>query len=600
MNLELLEQRAVFSAAMDLIGMTAVRDHPIYRQFDGSGTTVVVIDSAINWAHSLLTNAKVRDITVLGNASPRAVEDHGTGVASVVAGRNADVGVATDAGLIGIRYDNNHFNQFEELEGRDAWLAFQPYLSQILQWVLANADEYNIVAVNMSLGDNGVYANPSDGAFYSLSHDMAALQAAGVAIVSAAGNEFADHESRGVSFPAISSTISASAVFSANLGSQANIGHYTTGPDHIAAFSNRPYDDQTPGLFAPGARVKTARYLGGTELSDGTSFAAPMISGAIAVVQEAAKFYAGEFLSTEDVQTLLLETADVIYDGDDENDIVVNTFATYRRLNVHDAIRALELIYGDPKGDPADLRVTGGSDQLRPIASGSKPTLGKNTAFGQVDTANRSRDAIYTLNNTGERLLTIDSVTIKGRDIVDFRVVSIEDEAVPGGYSTTLRVRFDPSQFGKRVAVVHIQTNDADRPAYKIKLSGRGVPSASAPDVDVTGGFASINDGQTKVFAETGQRFESTSVPGYETRVFTITNVGKSKLTLSTVSISGGSGRFVVLAQPNVRNLLPGRTSVFTIRFAALDSTTWDATVRFTSNDPDEDIFTFRIRGIGQ
>ena len=45
----------------------------------------------------------------------------------------------------------------------------------------------------------------------------------------------------------------------------------------------------------------------------GTSMAAPMVSGAIALMQDAAMTFGGRYLSTSDVQTILRSSADTIH-----------------------------------------------------------------------------------------------------------------------------------------------------------------------------------------------------------------------------------------------------------------------------------------------
>ncbi|MFM7370073.1 MAG: hypothetical protein ACKO2Z_20250, partial [Sphaerospermopsis kisseleviana] len=81
-----------------------------------------------------------------------------------------------------------------------------------LQWVLDNRNQYNIIAVNMSLEvpetfiTNNSQIESQGGIITEINDIINRLENAGVTVVSAAANDYAVKQIPGVSFPGISST----------------------------------------------------------------------------------------------------------------------------------------------------------------------------------------------------------------------------------------------------------------------------------------------------------------------------------------------------------------------------------------------------------
>lgn len=313
--------------AFDLIGLTQLRNDSRFADIDGSNTTVAVIDSGLDQYHSLLRSAYVTGYDFVNNTVSSVDRlQHGTHVSGTIGARDENVGIATDAGLIGLQVFQNGFASNGRIE--DA-----------LEWVLANHERYNIVAVNMSLG-SGFLTSESQSRFSMLYDDVKRLEDAGVAVVAAAGNNYKNTESQNVAEPGVFSTFAVGAVWQdgrySNTRFDAGAIDYTTGADRIASFSQRMTGPNT--LFAPGAYIRSTIPGGGLMEMAGTSMATPMVSGAIALLQEAALTFGGRKLSPNELVDILRSTADSVYDGDDENDNVRNTNTTYPRLNVYKAV----------------------------------------------------------------------------------------------------------------------------------------------------------------------------------------------------------------------------------------------------------------------
>ncbi|WP_342364198.1 CARDB domain-containing protein [Terrarubrum flagellatum] len=257
--------------ASALTGLSAYRADPRFAGFDGSGTTVAVIDTGIDVNSSFFGPDRngdgVSDRIVYqydfadhdGDASDRS--GHGSNVSSIIAGSDATYGgVAPGADIVALKvFSDNGAGYFA-------------YVEQALQWVVANAAAYHISVVNLSLGDGADWTTASSR--YGLGDEFAALASEGVIVVAAAGNGFYSFGSQpGVSYPASDPNVLAvGAVWSGDYGGPWRFANgatdATTGADRIASFSQR--GDQVD-VFAPGARLTGANATGGLSTMQGTS-----------------------------------------------------------------------------------------------------------------------------------------------------------------------------------------------------------------------------------------------------------------------------------------------------------------------------------------
>lgn len=74
-----------------------------------------------------------------------------------------------------------------------------------------------------------------------------------------------------------------------------------------------------------------------------------MVSGMIVLAQELADEHLGRRLSMDELLTLLVDSADQIFDGDDENNNVANSNNTYSRVNIQTmAEMILEMAGAEP------------------------------------------------------------------------------------------------------------------------------------------------------------------------------------------------------------------------------------------------------------
>ncbi|WP_413168347.1 FG-GAP-like repeat-containing protein [Capilliphycus salinus ALCB114379] len=273
---------------------------------------------------------------------------HGSNVTSIVASQDSTyTGMAPGANIIHLKVfkDGSGSYLYEDLE-------------QALSWVVENTEEFNIASVNMSLGStinlsdtitpellsdaigdptrpNPVGERAED--FVGTSQLLEQIVAKDVIVVSASGNSFFDFGGiPGVVYPSADiNSLSVGAVWDSQndfISWASGAVDFTTDVDRIASFSQR--DPVLTDIFAPGPFSTGADANGGIVTQGGTSQAAPHIAGIAALAQELAVQELGRRLTFEEFRTLIRDTGETIFDGDDEDDNVFNTGAEYKRVDV--------------------------------------------------------------------------------------------------------------------------------------------------------------------------------------------------------------------------------------------------------------------------
>jgi serine protease AprX len=289
---------------------------PAGNPLDGRGVGVAVIDIGIDATHPdlpyktplainplVLANYKVESIFQIDIPNTDTSSGHGTHVASILAGRGAldptMKGVAPGVGLYGFGVGE---------ASTTLWT------TQALDWIAQNHDQ---VSPPIKVVSNSWQTSASYDPNSLTSRLVARLVDEGVTVVFAAGNKGTapngaaatsgecQHPREGV--------ICVAAYDDLNTGSRSG---------NLASYSSRgaPATPSTwPDISAPGTSVRAASpmlgYVTGTNIArytvmDGTSMAAPHVSGVIALMLQA-----DASLSPAQIETLLEATAHHFADG---------------------------------------------------------------------------------------------------------------------------------------------------------------------------------------------------------------------------------------------------------------------------------------------
>ncbi|MBI1310043.1 choice-of-anchor D domain-containing protein [bacterium] len=472
---EILEVRCLLSAAHDLIGVTDLRADPEFAGIDGSDLTVVVIDSGVDVSHPLISPNYVFDpVTgnpvgqdfIFGGTNPIPVSPHGTHVAGIIGASDPDIGVAPGVNLIGLQVG---------LGGRAISNAA---VESALQWVIEHRDEFNIVAVNMSLG-GGLFLTPAGAANDPRADEIDFLESQGVAVVSAAGNSFADlsHLARlgvvpsnsvnRVGSPGILSTFDVGAVYEGDPDDSGAVtvsfgsivsGDLEPDADQITVFSQRPLPSLDSTIFAPGATIESTVPITGVNPQglagfNGTSMAAPMVSGAVALLQQTALQFGGQLLPVPLLQSIVMQTADVIVDNADDSVFLsfepgdpasdgqlhqmLLTGQAFRRINVHKAAQAVVDFF-------AGLEDTNGTISTASPGREVFVANGALSPIGQLRLADSQRPIVGSIGNDGDKLVGAKDVDFYELSVLSPGELTITTSGpVEGAADTFLRL-FDP------------------------------------------------------------------------------------------------------------------------------------------------------------
>ncbi|HYO75963.1 MAG TPA: S8 family serine peptidase [Thermoanaerobaculia bacterium] len=312
----------------ELIGLPAV--HAL--GYDGSGSTVAVLGTGVS-KHPDLKDRIIEErcycayvngkgccpngaTEQFGSGSARDDLPHETGVAGVIAGSGgiAPRGIAPGAKIVAIRLSDG--------TGNVAWMS---QVITALDWLAATP--LRVDAVNMSFNIGFISAGPCDGENPAFTDALARVRARGTVLVAASGN---DAWAKGMRPPAcINGVISVGAVYHKNLASASLLGCTDTPAevDRVTCFSNSAAQLD---LLAPGYGVLTAYKLGGVSNASGTSFSAPHVAGAVAVLRQI-----DPNLTSDAIEELLESTGRPIIDSR-------NGFVT-PRLDVYSAVMKLRL-----------------------------------------------------------------------------------------------------------------------------------------------------------------------------------------------------------------------------------------------------------------
>ncbi len=266
------------ASAAEIVGASKAR---ATMWLAGAGVRIAVIDSGVDAAHPDLAGRVVAQQCFSaagcpggGKTGPSAADAHGHGthVASTLAGAGklAPAGVAPEAKLVAVR-----------VFGKDGTGPTSDLLAG-LNWLLGQVAVHNVRVLNLSLGSSEVFAGVCDKSDPVTAKALKALESKGVLVVAAAGNGAAIGK---LSTPAcLTAALPVGATYAGNYGPQ-GFGKLckdsVTSSAKVACFSNRAPQLK---LVAPGAYLAGAVPGGKVASLAGTSQAAPVVAGVVALL----------------------------------------------------------------------------------------------------------------------------------------------------------------------------------------------------------------------------------------------------------------------------------------------------------------------------
>ena len=326
-----------------------------YSHIDGTGQTVVVIDTGIDLDHPYFgpdnDGDGVSDRIIFSKTWKSGNQDggndqhgHGTHVSGIIASSDETYGgVSKGANII-------------SLDAFDISNSGAMYLEEALEWCVLNAEKYSIDAVNMSLGGPFSFFQV-DNSYWQprVADELAALNDLGVVCVAAAGNNFELIEKNPYTDEYGAWIITGSGesdYFYTTDNGQQGVSGISSVPDVISvgatelsngtitSFSQR--DDELLNVFAPGGNITSAAIGGGNVTYSGTSMASPYFAGTVLLMQQVAEEELGRKLNTTEIIQIIEDHSTIINDGDDENySSVSSTNLDFNFVNIKSYLNAV-------------------------------------------------------------------------------------------------------------------------------------------------------------------------------------------------------------------------------------------------------------------
>jgi hypothetical protein len=213
--------------------------------------------------------------------------------------------------------------------------------------------------------------------------------------------------------------------------------------------------------------------------------------------------------------------------------------------------------------------------------------------YGSV-LAGESKTATFTIENSGSAVLDISGMAISGTDAALFAVnpLPVFPLSINPGNSSPVTVDFNPFYAGIKNALLAVNSNDPNNPAFIINLTGLGIAS-DASEIEISRSGTNIVSGITLT------DFGTVPFGGSFQIEFLMKNIGSDNLIVSGFYSAGTDPGFFSTdfpAAPFVLN--PDQSQIFHIILTAgTVKENIKAEFVFENNDSDEAVFILKLKG---
>ncbi len=176
-----------------------------------------------------------------------------------------------------------------------------------------------------------------------------------------------------------------------------------------------------------------------------------------------------------------------------------------------------------------------------------------------------------------------------------FSIVGIYPDRVTGKSEFTFEIQLNTSVEGTFCSTVKLFHSADPKNPFDFGICGTVVKDSSTsmePEIQVLDGTTDIIDGAT-----TSTDFGVTGVGDPVTRTFTVKNVGKANLNLTSAAILASGNGFTVESFLVPTTLAPEETTTFKVTLTAAIEGQFVGEVSFGNNDNDENPFNFPVSG---
>jgi hypothetical protein len=201
-----------------------------------------------------------------------------------------------------------------------------------------------------------------------------------------------------------------------------------------------------------------------------------------------------------------------------------------------------------------------------------------------------STSAQFRIRNYGTGDLTVYDIESSSVEFELIDAPSMPFTITPGA-NEYFTVRFSPSSPGDRWATITVQNDDPDSTENPYTFTVGGYGETPVPDIHVRHSFINLPNGSGIHFFGHVQEGDS------KTDTFTIENNGTASLIISGILLTDGyTDQFLI--DYSIPPISPGSSSTFEITFSPTYPGDKWAEITIISNDPDEDMYTFRVEGM--